>query len=72
MFKNLIILIVINNNSAMKLSKNPEFYIRIKYIAIRYHFIREKVALEEVQVYRVNIKNNLADLLTKGLLRPRF
>ena len=72
MFKNLTIPIAIDNNSAMKLSKNPEFHARTKHIAMRHHFIREKVAQKEVQVHRVDTKNNLADLLTKGLPRPRF
>lgn len=56
----------------MKLSKNPEFHARTKHIVMRHHFIREKVTLEEVAVMRVDIKNNLADALTKGLSRPRL
>lgn len=56
----------------MKLSKNPEFHARIKHIVIRHYFIREKIALGDVKVHRVNIKNNLTNLLTKGLSRLRF
>ena len=72
MFNNLKIPIVIDNNSAMKLSKNPEFYARTKHIALRHHYIREKVASGEVDIQRVNTTDNLADCLIKGLPRPRF
>ena len=71
-FNNLTIPIAIDNNSAMKLSKNPEFHARTKHIAMRHHFIREKVVTGEVKVHRVDTKNNLADILTKGLPRPRL
>ena len=71
-FNNLTIPLAIDNNSAMKLSKNPEFHARTKHIAMRHHFIREKVASEEVAVTRVDTKDNLADTLTKGLPRPRL
>ena len=30
-----------NSESVIKLSKNPEYYTRIKYINIQYHFIRD-------------------------------
>jgi len=35
--------IMIDNQSAMKLIKNPEFHSRTKHIDVRYHFIREKL-----------------------------
>lgn len=62
----------IDNNSAMKLSKNPEFHARSKHIAIRHHFIREQIADGAIALQRIDTANNLADILTKGLPRPRF
>lgn len=62
----------IDNNSAMKLSKNPEFHARSKHIAIRHHFIREQIADGTIALQRIDTANNLADILTKGLPRPRF
>ena len=62
----------IDNNSAMKLSKNPEFHARSKHIAIRHHFIREQIASGTIALRRIDTRNNLADILTKGLPRPRF
>ena len=72
MFNNLKISIAIDNNSVMKLSKNPEFYARTKHIALRHHYIREKVVSGEVEIQRVSITDNLIDCLTKGLLRSRL
>lgn len=64
--------ISIDNNSAMRLSRNPEFHARTKHIAMRHHFIREHVANGDVKLERIDTKNNIADILTKALPRPRF
>ena len=70
-FKDLKVPISIDNNSAMKLSKNPEFHARTKHIEMKHHFIREKIASDEVLLNRVDTKDNVADILTKCLPRPR-
>lgn len=62
----------IDNNSAIKLSKNPEFYVRSKYITIRHYFIREQITAGKITLQRIDTKNNLADILTKSLSRLRF
>lgn len=62
----------IDNNSAIKLSKNPEFHARSKHIAIRHHFIREQIANKSIVLRRIDTNNNMADILTKSLPRPRF
>jgi hypothetical protein len=33
----------IDNNLALKLTRNPEFYSRLKYIDVKHYFVREKV-----------------------------
>jgi RecJ-like exonuclease len=38
---------------------------------MRYHFIREAVASEKIQVKYCNTKFMLADILTKGMSRQR-
>ena len=43
---------------------------RIKYITIRYHFIRERIEEEDVYLLRVDTKNNITDLFIKALPRP--
>jgi hypothetical protein len=59
-----------DNNAAFKLIRNPEFYSKSKHIEIKNHFVREKVESGEINTERVSIKDNLADILIKPLLRP--
>ena len=44
----------------------------MKHIALAYHFVREQVQKGALQVSFVSTKDQLADVLTKPLLRPRF
>ena len=60
----------IDNNSALKLTRNPEFHSRSKHIDVKHHFIREKVDEEVITTQRVATKDNLADVFTKALPRP--
>ena len=60
-----------DNQGCIALSANPVFHKRTKHIDIRYHFIRERVASGEVELRYVPTAEQLADLLTKGLPRPR-
>jgi len=60
----------IDNNSALKLSRNPEFHSRSKHIDVKHHFIREKVEEGAINTQRVDTKDNLADIFTKTLPRP--
>ncbi|KAE9066920.1 hypothetical protein PF010_g27676 [Phytophthora fragariae] len=56
-----------DNQGAMALTKNVGYQARTKHIDIRYHFIREKVVSNEVELEYVDTKNQLADFMTKGL-----
>ncbi|KAE9164209.1 hypothetical protein PF005_g30125 [Phytophthora fragariae] len=56
-----------DNQGAMALAKNVGYQARTKHIDIRYHFIREKVVSNEVELEYVDTKNQLADFTTKGL-----
>ncbi|KAE8803358.1 putative polyprotein [Hordeum vulgare] len=64
--------ILIDNKSAIQLSKNPVFHDRSKHIEVRYHFLRDKVEAGKVKVDHVNSGEQLADILTKSLGRVRF
>ncbi|KAH4050789.1 hypothetical protein HBI95_077750 [Parastagonospora nodorum] len=64
--------VFIDNMSAMKLAKNPEFHARTKHIDIRHHFLREQVLSGNIRLIRVRTQENPADLFTKVLARPRF
>lgn len=61
-----------DNNGALKLTRNPEFHNRTKYIDIRHHFIREKVNSGDLDTRRVATEYNIADILTKSLAKNRI
>jgi hypothetical protein len=59
-----------DNSSALELAKAPKMRLRTKHIVIKYHHFRSKVDSGEVDIKRVDTKNQIADIFTKGL--PRF
>ncbi|RZC16945.1 Retrovirus-related Pol polyprotein from transposon RE1 [Glycine soja] len=61
-----------DNLGATNLSANPVFHSRMKHIALAYHFVREHVQHGKFRVSFVSTDDQLADILTKPLLRPRF
>ena len=62
----------IDNQSAIKLVRNPEFHQRTKHIDVRFNFIRDLQEAKVINAVYVNTENQLAYLLTKGLDGPRF
>ena len=58
-------LLLVDNQSSIKLAKNPVFHKRSKHIAIRFHFIREKVENGEFSLEFVRTLSMAADQLTK-------
>jgi len=59
--------LLIDNQSAITIAKNPEFHDRTKHIDIRYHFLQHKVELGDIILNYVPTNNQSADILTKGL-----
>ena len=64
--------LLVDNKSAIALSKNPVHHDRSKHIDTRYHFIRECVERGEVEIDHVGTAEQLADILTKALGRVKF
>lgn len=64
--------LLVDNQSAIKLVKNPEFHKRTKHIDIRHHFIRERVTDGDIEVIYVPTEGQLADIFTKALPRDRL
>jgi hypothetical protein len=64
--------IMMDNQSAIALSKNPVLHARSKHIKTKYHFIRECVDRGEVALESVGTVDQLANILTKPLARVRF
>lgn len=62
----------VDNKSAIKIAKNPEFHQRTKHIQIKHNFIRECVRDGNVDIQWISGKSNLADAFTKALGRPTF
>lgn len=64
--------IMCDNNVAINLSEDLMLHSRVKHVDIKYHFLRERVASEEIVMRYINTKDNIADLFTKPLSLPRF
>lgn len=62
----------IDNNAALRLTKNPEYHARTKHIDVKYHLIREKVEEGQIDTRRVDTDCNVADIFTKALGGKKF
>nr|GEV80849.1 retrovirus-related Pol polyprotein from transposon TNT 1-94 [Tanacetum cinerariifolium] len=60
------------NKSAIALCCNNVQHSRSKHIDIRFHFIKEQVENEVVELYFVNTEYQLVDVFTKALGRERI
>lgn len=61
-----------DNQSSIRLIKNPEFHKRTKHIDVRYHFIRERYEENLFNLNYVSSDEQLADIFTKALPKSRF
>ena len=62
----------IDNISAIRLIKNPEFFKRVKHVDVKFKFICEKYERGEVSFEHVRTEDNLADICTKNLPKGVF
>lgn len=60
-----------DNQSAIRLVKNPEFHKRTKHIEVRYHFIREKFEQGDFDLEYVSTHQQAADIFTKPLAKAK-
>nr|GEV52664.1 ribonuclease H-like domain-containing protein [Tanacetum cinerariifolium] len=64
--------IYIDNESTICIVKNPVFHSKTKHIEIRHNFIRDAYEKKLIQVLKIHIDDNVADLLTKAFDVSRF
>jgi hypothetical protein len=61
-----------DNQSCVKLSENPVFHDKLKYIEIKYHYIKDMVQRKAVHVQYLSTHEQTADVFTKPLARAKF
>ena len=64
--------VFLDSQSAIHLSKNPIYHKRTKYIDAKYHYIRDLVANGTVIILKVPTENNLLDMGTNVLSATNF
>jgi hypothetical protein len=66
------IIIFEDNKACIAFTKNPSNHQRTKHISVRYHFIRDLVQRELLQLNPIPSEDNLADIMTKPLEKKPF
>ncbi|KAE8676041.1 hypothetical protein F3Y22_tig00111634pilonHSYRG00007 [Hibiscus syriacus] len=61
-----------DNQSTIRLAENPVFHARTKHVEVHYHFVREKVLQEEIEMRQIKTDEQIADLFTKSLSVGKF
>jgi hypothetical protein len=64
--------IFIDNESTIRIIKNPVYHSKTKHIEIRHHFIKDCFEKNLIKVEKIHTDFNVADLLTKAFDGPRF
>lgn len=61
-----------DNNSTIKLSKNPVLHGRSKHIDVRFHFLRDLTSDGIVELVHCTTEKQVADIMTKALKLEAF
>ena len=64
--------LMVDNQSAITLSKNPVHHNRTKHIDTRYHFIRQCIEDKNIEITFIRTEDQLADIFTKALGRMKL
>jgi hypothetical protein len=70
-FYDLPVTVYCDNEAAVTLAKNANGHSKIKHISMKAHWIREIVETKEVLVEGISTEENVADIFTKALHRPK-
>ena len=66
------IIIHCDNTSIVSMSNNIVLHSKTKYISIKYHFLREKVANKKIRLEYVSTKEQIVDIFTKPFPKDTF
>ncbi|KAL7000929.1 hypothetical protein U1Q18_052374 [Sarracenia purpurea var. burkii] len=61
-----------DSQSAIYLAKHQVYHARTKHIAVRFHKVRELIAMGDVVLEKVHTSENAADMLTKTVTADKF
>ena len=61
-----------DNQSSIRLVKNPEFHARTKHIDVQYHYVREALEDGLIELSYIPTTDMTADCLTKPLTKEKF
>ncbi|KAH9670648.1 hypothetical protein KPL70_017055 [Citrus sinensis] len=61
-----------DSQSVLPIARNLAFYSRTKHIGVQYHFVREVVEDENMDLQKIHTKENLANVLTKPINTDKF
>ena len=61
-----------DNQSTICMTRNPQFHGRAKHIGIKFHFIREQVNNNTIELRYCQTENMIADIFIKGLCQEKF
>ncbi|CAN0905202.1 Retrovirus-related Pol polyprotein from transposon TNT 1-94, partial [Linum grandiflorum] len=64
--------VLCDNSSTTKLSKNPVLHGRSKHIDVRFHFLRDLVKEEVIELEHCGTSDQIADIMTKALKLDTF
>ncbi|CAJ2668206.1 unnamed protein product [Trifolium pratense] len=64
--------ILCDNSSSIKLSKNPVLHGKCKHIDVRYHFLRDLTKEKIVELEHCSTQDQIADIMTKALKLESF
>lgn len=53
-----------DSHCALHIAMNPAVHSKTKHIRVQFHFVRELVEEESVDMYNIHTKNDIADVLT--------
>ena len=62
----------VDNQGAINLASNPVYHQRSKHIDIKYHFVRHEIKENNVILFYVPSKENLADIFTKTVTKSQL